>query len=194
MAAGPIAELALFPHGSAEGLPSLRITPASTDGVEVEDLIRAAEPYWVGNCWGIWLDGFSWDVRTSLIVDSLQHDPAWSQRQIVATMDVRRPETALQRCTLVADATAALEDATNDADALAIIERLHPYTRVMDLVVRFGFAAGPTVLDRLHAAVGPDAGGTLHVDPSDPWAASLRRSVFQARTPWAMRLRGRTRS
>lgn len=189
MADRAIAELDLFPFGQAEGLAALRLTPDSVAGVAAADLLRAAEPYWTGNCWGVWLDGFVWSASTAEIVDAFANDLAWSHRHIVATMDVRRPETAIQRCTLVADASEAMSPAHDDAEAIAIAEQLHTFDGVTDLVVRFGFAAGPTVLDRLHAAVGPLAGGTAYVPANAPWQDSFRRSIFHARSPWAMRIR-----
>jgi hypothetical protein len=207
-------EVVLFPSGNAEGFPALRITPEScrkrvvslADAtslaslgsaaetvryveIPVEEIATAIEPFWIGNCWGVWLDGFTWDPRTAEIVDTLANDERWSRRHMVATMDVARPETAIQRCTLVADASRALASARDDAEALAIIERLHPFEGVADLVVSLRYAAGPDVLNRLHAAVGPTGGGTVYSPPNAPWTASLRRSVIQARSPWAMRLR-----
>jgi hypothetical protein len=182
-------EVVLFPFGNAEGFPSLRLTPEATQGLAVEDLAVQLEPFWAANCWGIWLDGFTWDKRTAEIVDALANDDRWSRRHVVATMEVARPETAIQRCTLVADASSALADAHDDASALAIIERMHPFEGIRDLVVSPRFAAGPNVLDRLHAAVGPTGGGTVYASRGAPWAESLRRSVIQARSPWAMRYR-----
>lgn len=189
MASPAPAELAFFPFGQAEGLPSLRLTPESTADLEVVELLRAAEPYWIGNCWGVWLDGFEWGPRAAEIIDGFESDRGWSSRHIVATLDVRRPSTAIQRCTLVADATAAFADARDDESALAIAEKLHAFNGVTDLVVRLQFAAGPMVLDRLHAAVGPTAGGTVYVSPSAPWLDSIRRSIYHARSPWGLRLR-----
>ncbi len=198
-------EVVLFPSGNAEGFPALRITPESCrkrraspnhDGppdvyvdIPVDEIATAIDPFWIGNCWGVWLDGFTWDQRTAEIVDTLANDERWPRRHMVATMDVTRPETAIQRCTLVADASRALASARDDAEALAIIERLHPFEGVADLVVSMRYAAGPDVLNRLHAAVGPTGGGTVYSPPNATWTASLRRSVIQARSPWAMRLR-----
>lgn len=211
-------EVVLFPYGNAEGFPALRMTPESCrrprpdpvlEGVRgvielanaytgaaadlsVEDIALAVDPFWFGNCWAIWLDGFEWNSRTAEIVDAFTNHERWAQRNIVATVDVRRPETALQRCTLVADATQALATATTDAEALAIIERMHVFEGVTDLVVSLRYPAGPTVLDRLHAAVLPVAGGTVYAPPDAPWLPSLRSSVFHARSPWAMRIRSET--
>jgi hypothetical protein len=181
-----IGETALIPYGNAAGMPALRVTPASLGDTIAKDAVVALEPYWSQNMVGLWLDGFDWSTRVSELVGTLLADPSWAPRFYLVVFDMLHPEQALPRCTLIADATAALADKFDDASALAVIEGMKPYDHVTDLVVTLARPVGPTVLDRLHAAAGPGAGAIAYIPPGADWIAEMRNSIFHARSPWAL--------
>lgn len=180
-------ELALMPSGNAEGLPVLRVV--DDEAQTPSELVRSWEPYWAPNCWGVLFDRWTWCDRTAEILERLRGSDEWATRHLACLFDADNPASALPHTTLVADASSLCERAKDNDELLAAIAKLHPLHAVTDLVMRTPMEVDAPVLERLSAAIDPQAGGMLYVPADAPWLASMRATLFHVRTPWAMRER-----